>query len=40
LDQCIYEINYGNLMPDEMQTTSLRLFNKKVLPKLLTNGNA
>ena len=34
LDQLIYEINYGNLMPDEMQTASLRLFNKKVLPKL------
>ena len=34
LDQLIYEINYGNLMPDEMQTESLRLFNKKVLPKL------
>ncbi len=34
LDQLIYEINYGNLMPDDMQTASLRLFNKKVLPKL------
>ncbi len=34
LDQLIYEINYGNLMPDEMQTASLRLFNKKVLPRL------
>ena len=33
LDQLIYEINYGNLMPDEMQTASLRLFNKKVLPR-------
>ena len=36
LDQCIYEINYGNLMSDELQTASLRLFNKKVLPELLT----
>ena len=36
LDQCIYEINYGNLMSDELQTASLRLFNKKVLPQLLT----
>ena len=34
LDQCIYEINYGNLMSDELQTASLRLFNKKVLPGL------
>ena len=34
LDQLIYEINYGNLMSDEMQTASLRLFNKKVLPRL------
>ena len=36
LDQCIYEINYGNLMSDELQTASLRLFNKKVLPALLS----
>ena len=36
LDQCIYEINYGNLMSDELQTASLRLFNKKVLPGLLS----
>lgn len=34
LDQLIYEINYGNLMSDELQTASLRLFNKKVLPRL------
>ena len=36
LDQCIYEINYGNLMSDELQTASLRLFNKKVLAGLLS----
>ena len=34
LDQLIYEINFGNLMPDALQTASLRLFNKKVLPQL------
>ena len=34
LDQLIYEINFGNLMPDQLQTASLRLFNKKVLPQL------
>ena len=34
LDQLIYEVNFGNLMSDELQTDSLRLFNKKVLPRL------
>ena len=34
LDQLIYEVNFGNLMSDELQRESLRLFNKKVLPRL------
>ena len=34
VDQLIYEVNFGNLMSDELQTESLRLFNKKVLPRL------
>ena len=34
LDQLIYEVNFGNLMSDELQTASLRLFNREVLPGL------
>ena len=34
LDQLIYEVNFGNLMSDELQTESLRLFNRKVVPRL------
>ena len=35
LDQLIYEVNFGNLMSDELQTESLRLFNRKVVPRLV-----
>ena len=34
LDQIIFDVNYGNLIPQERQHKSLRLFMEKVVPKL------
>ena len=34
LDLLIYEVNYGNLMSNEMQTESLKKFNLEVIPQL------
>lgn len=34
LDEIIYEVNYGNLIPEELQLNCLRLLNEKVIPKL------
>jgi hypothetical protein len=33
LTQLIYEINYGNLLPNELQLNSLRMFNQQVIPQ-------
>ena len=33
LDQIIFDVNYGNLIPQERQHNSLRLFMEKVAPK-------
>ncbi len=34
LDQLIFEINYGNQLSHDQQLSSLRMFNKEVLPQL------
>ena len=34
LDEIIYEVNYGSLIPEELQLKCLRLLNEKVIPKL------
>jgi alkanesulfonate monooxygenase SsuD/methylene tetrahydromethanopterin reductase-like flavin-dependent oxidoreductase (luciferase family) len=33
LTQLIYEINYGNLLPNELQMNSLQMFNQQVIPQ-------
>ncbi len=33
LEQIIFDVNYGNLIPQERQHKSLRLFMEKVAPK-------